>query len=146
VKDVRVLVREDQLEPVGRIADERRDGGRGRRHLDGVVGNGRRPAVGEVALIDQDHLHPPARNPERRLRARADALGDRRDAPRQRLLALVRVNVEVCGADGAETEPRVVALGAPRRPRPGRDRRGDREQAGGAAATARASAGHLSRK
>ena len=78
VQDVRVFVREDQLEPVGRVADQRFGRGRDHGDLDRVVGNRRRPAVREIRLVDQDDLHASARDAEHRLELPPHALDDAR--------------------------------------------------------------------
>jgi hypothetical protein len=137
MQDVRVLVGERDLQPVGRVADRfltrRRHGG----DLDRIVWKRVRPAVRHVGLIDEDHLHPAARHPERRLELRAQALRDRGEPARQRVLALVGVDVEVRGPVGAETETRIVPV---RRRR--QDRREQEQQRRDA--TARSSGRHPS--
>ena len=62
--------------------------------LDRVVGQRRRPAVRDVALVDEDHLHAAGRPPERAIEIGGDRLGEPRQPPCQRLLALMKVDVE----------------------------------------------------
>src|SRR5262249_43622996 len=77
-------------------------------------------------LIDENHLHAAARHPERRLELLPDAFHQTRQPFRHRLLALVRVNVEVHGADRPEAKRGVIAVRGPRRRGGGADeRRGD---------------------
>ena len=115
VEDVRVFVGEDQLEPVGRVADQGLRRRRHRRDLDRVVGRRRRPAVRQDR---SGRRGSPARvraaRPGPARTSFAHALGHGGEPPRHRLLPLVRVDVEVRGADGPEPEPRIVAVGRPR--------------------------------
>ena len=71
--------------------------GRCRADLDRVVGQRRRPAVREVALIDQDDLHTADAGTHRAVNFRRRLFHDARQPPRKRLLALVKVNIEARG-------------------------------------------------
>jgi hypothetical protein len=62
-------------------------------------------------LIDQDDLHAAARHTEHRLELPPHALDDPREPRRQRLLALVRVEVEMRRANRLEPQLRIVAPG-----------------------------------
>ena len=128
VQDVRVFVGEGDAQPVVGIADQRLGGRRRRGDLDRVVRKRVRPAVRQIGLIDEDHVHPPARQSQRRLERRANVLDDRREAPRQRFFSSMRVDVEVRRANRPESQAPVVARrGATVGHADGRDRRGDQD-------------------
>ena len=106
VDDVGVLVREDQLEPVVRVADQFRAGRGGGADGDGVIRNRRRPAVGELRLVDQDdvrfRLH---RHAERRLQPEPRLLRNSRHPGGEAFLSAMKVDDEVLGRDRPEPQP-----------------------------------------
>ncbi len=85
---------------------------RGRGNLDRVVGQRCRPAVREIALRHEDHLHAARGRTERLVQPRRDVLGDLSQAPRLRLFTLVVVDVEPWRGDRAEPQPWIVAIRA----------------------------------
>ena len=109
--DVRVLVREDQPQPVVvlpiMLSPRRRRGG----DLDRVVGDRRRPAVRQIGLVDEDDLHA-VRAAGRDVSSSAPRTSSAIAASRRamRFLALVKVDVEARRRDRPEPQPRIVAV------------------------------------
>src|SRR5688572_30551910 len=109
--DMRVLVGEHQPQPVVRVADETL---RCRRHcgdFDEVERNHRRPTVRLIGLIDEDDVHAAARSSDVRVQVPCNFFGDAREALRERLLALMVMNVESWCRQRSETESRVITRG-----------------------------------
>ena len=93
-------------QPVVRVADQFRARRGGGADGDGVIGNRRRPAVGQLRLIDQDdvrsRLH---RHAERRLQPEPRLLRDSRHPGGQAFLSAMKVDDEVLGRDRPEAQP-----------------------------------------
>ena len=111
VNDVRVLVCEDQPQPVVCVRNRALAVGSGGADLDQVVRDGRGPPVWQVALVHQHNVHAPGCGPERPIERRRDILGYQREPARSFLLALVKVDVEPWCRDRAESKAWVVSRG-----------------------------------
>ena len=109
VHDVRVLVGQDQAQPVVGVADEAVAAGRRRGDFDRVARNGRRPSVRQVVLVDEDHVHARGRPAERGVQLVPNLLRDRRHPARERGLPLMKMNVEMPRRQRPEAEAPVVA-------------------------------------
>ena len=89
---------------------------------DRVIGQRRRPAVGEFRLVRQDHVRPALSwEAERRLQLAADVLGDPRQPGGQAFLAAVEVDDEVFGRDAPEAQTGIEPRRRRRRARPRQD-------------------------
>ena len=75
----------------------------------GVVRERRRPAVRQVGLVDEDHVHAAAGRTQSLVERRGNVLGDAPRGARERLFALVKVNVEARCGDRPEAQARIVA-------------------------------------
>ena len=108
VDNVRELVRERDAQPVVDVADEFRSRRPHGVQDDRVVGQGRRVAVGELGLIGEHDVRPARRVDAEGLPQRAPCLlGNRTEAARQLLLALVVINDEVLGRPHPEMQRRI---------------------------------------
>ena len=96
---------ESNTKPVVRIANQRVGGRRQRGDLDRVEGKRVCPAIRQIGLIDENHLHAPARQPQRRLQRGANVLDDFGEVSRECLETLMRMDVEVRGVKRAEAQP-----------------------------------------
>ena len=107
--DVRVFVREHQLQPIVRVADEAARRRRRRSNFNSVVRERRRPSVRQIALVDEDHLDAAARRTKSLVERRGDGLSQRCQATRLRLFALMKVNIEARCGDRPEAQARIVS-------------------------------------
>jgi hypothetical protein len=66
-------------------------------------------------LIDEDHMHTPARRADLSRDATEHVFRDRRQPSRERFFALMKVNRKVLRGDRAKSKPRIVPIGGERR-------------------------------
>ena len=108
-----VLVRQDQSKPVIGIPDGVVARRSRRIDLDRVEWHRCGPSVGEVVLIDQNHMHAAVGRSDLPRHAREHVFGNRGQPSREIALALVKVDGEVGRADGAKAKARIVPVGRP---------------------------------
>src|SRR5215208_5890101 len=102
MEDVRVLMRDDEVQPVVVVLDRRRRicAWRCDVDLDAILRERRRRSVGYVYVIAEDDVRALRRFPsEDRGERDVRALGDACSALRQRFFSLVEVHEEVIGRD-----------------------------------------------